>query len=147
MNAPRTAAAKLSTPPAHHYATGTLHRAIVSLPESMCPRHEPLHERIVFFDRPHGTPAGAHLETLLALAWNIDTAGWCADGRIYNIYSARELIFDIGASTDPDHRLFETGWGGPERIHFANPAHVDLLVAPRLHARLLAVLNHVHEVR
>ena len=37
--------------------------------------------------------------------------------RIYNVYSAQELI-DEGVSDDLELRLFETGWSGGRATHF-----------------------------
>jgi len=120
---------------------GRLYRAIVSLPPELCPLDEPLHERIVFFDGPRTDPAD-HLETLLAHAWNIQTTGWAEAGFIYNISPAFDLTQE-GLSEDPGARLFELSWGGPEGIGYADPARVDLFVAPVLKARLQANLEQL----
>lgn len=126
-------------PQPHLMARGRLYRAIVSLPHELCPRNEPLHERIVFFEGPFTDPAG-HLETLLAHVWNIETTGWAEDGYIYNISPAFNLT-EEGASEIPGARLFELSWGGPEGIGYADPARVDLFVAPMLKACLEAALK------
>lgn len=125
-------------PRAHILANGRLYRAIVSLPEGMCPKGEPLHERIVFFDGPCTQPV-EHLETLLAHAWNTQTTGWAEDGFIYNVEPAFDLI-EQGVSADLDARLFELSWGGPEGVGYADPARVDLFLAPVLKARLQTAL-------
>lgn len=122
----------------HYAAQGRLYRAIVSLPERLCPRDELLHERIVFFDGPT-VDAGPHLEKLLGAAWNVDTAGWCGAGWIYNLRSASDLI-EENESADIDARLFELSWGGPEGVGYAETARVDLFVAPVPKARLQAAL-------
>lgn len=128
--------------PAHYAARGRLYRAIVSLPQSLLPRDEPLHERIVFFDGPRDEREHEHLEALLRHAWNIDTSGWSEQGYIYNVQSAYGLT-EQNESADLDARLFELSWGGPEGIGYANPDRVDLFVNPVLKARLLAVLNRL----
>lgn len=126
---------------AHTLANGRLYRAIVSLPQNMCPKGETLHERIVFFDGPI-QEAGGYLEKLLAHAWHIDTADWCVNGNIYNIDPAFDLI-EQGEGADLDVRLFEIGWGGPQDVVYADPARVDLFVAPMLKARLQAALAQI----
>ena len=130
--------------PVRYLAQKELYRAIVSLPAALCPRDEPLHERIVFFDGPRENP-GEYLETLLAHAWHVDTIGWWTDGVIYNLASAAELTLE-NVSTDMDARLFELSWGGPERIGYADPARVDLFVAPRLKARLQTALDRLPKI-
>ncbi len=134
------AAPRRSTP--HHWqAKKRLYRAIVTLPQSMCPKGEPLHERIVLFDGPETNP-GEYLETLLAHAWHADTFGWSNDGSIYSLQSAAQLV-EEGLSEDLNARLFETGWGGAEPIGYANGSRVDLFVAPILKAALLETLARV----
>ena len=128
--------------PAYYAAQGRLYRAIVSLPQRLCPRDEPLHERIVFFDGPKQEHAATYLCDLLALAWGVDTTHWCEDGLIYNIQSAPELV-EQNESANIDARLFEMGWGGPEGVVYADPDRVDLLVAPVLKARLQSVLGQL----
>lgn len=132
---------RASPSPVHYAAQGRLYRAIVSLPERLCPPDEPLHERIVFFDGPR-TPdcAGAYLESLLFQAWGVGTANWCEDGLIYNIQSAQDLI-EQNESEDLDCRLFEMSWGGPEGVGYAHPNRVDIFAAPVLKARLQAALD------
>lgn len=125
-------------PPAHHLARQRLTRAIVSLPAHLCPKGEPLHERVIFFDAPRVKPA-EYLHTLLSHAWHTDVSAWPCDS-IYNLQSAAALV-EEGVSEDVDARLFEVGWGGPEGVTFADPARVDLFVSPVLKARLLGVLN------
>ena len=128
--------------PAHHLARQRLHRAIVSLPTKLCPKDEPLHERIVFFDGPRSN-AGEFLETLLAQVWHVNTDSWRIDGEIYNIQSADDLIAE-NVSDDTDKRLFEVSWGGPDGTTFANPDRVDIFTAPILKARLQAVLDDLN---
>lgn len=124
----------VQAPLIHHMARGRLYRAIASLPAALCPRDEPLHERVVFFDGPRENP-GEYLETLLGHAWHVDTLGWCADGYIYNLQSAADLI-EEGVSDDRNARLLETGWGGDAPIHYADQARTDFFVAPVMQARL-----------
>jgi hypothetical protein len=50
--------------------------------------------------------------------------------RIYNCYSARELI-DEGLSEDIGLRLFETGWGGGRAVSFVDEP-LFLVTAPAL---------------
>lgn len=133
--------AQAPTPPkpqAHLLAHGRLYRAHVSLPQALCPIGEPLHERTVFFDAPHSDPA-AHLEKLLALAWNVPTTDWAEQGHIYNVTPACDLA-EEGLSEDHDQRLFETSWGGLEHMGFAQPDRVDIFAAPKLKRRLLDTL-------
>lgn len=126
--------------PAHYQAHGRLYRAIVSLPTSMCERDRPLQERWVFFDCPHSEVPHARIEALLALAWNIDTNGWCSNGLIYSIASACDLITQGDA--DDDTALFECAWGGPDGAQHVSPHDVDYFCTPRVRARLeLALLQ------
>lgn len=127
--------------PAHYLTHGRLYRAIVSLPPRMCERDRPLQERWVFFDCPTAcnNPC-TRLEALLALAWNVDTAGWGEAGYIYNICAARELI-DRG-DADDDTALFECEWGCEGTKHVA-PGDVDYFVPPLVRARLEAALARV----
>ncbi|MFZ3120053.1 MAG: hypothetical protein WA159_17265 [Variovorax sp.] len=125
----------------------TLFRAFVSLPAELCQRDRPLQERTVFFEAEYdyaqqsNTGAARALEQLLALAWGVDTTGWCEDGLIYNIWRDRELLDNAyGDDSDGDKRLLEIGCG-PEGICYAKAADVDLFVTPRNHARLDAALN------
>lgn len=135
--------AKVAAPKtqAHYAARGRLYRAIVSLPQSLLPHDEPLHERIVIFDGPRENWHG-HLHTLLAHAWNTDTIDWCGDGYVYNVTSAYDLT-EQNESADIDARLFELSWGMHDGIGYAAPDRVDLFVNPVLKARLLAVLNRL----
>lgn len=132
-------------PPIASLGNGTLHRAIVSLPPRMTEPDRPLQERIVFFESPTGpSRSGEHLEKLLAAAWCVDTTGWCERGFIYNINTAAEQYsYAFGPESTGELRLFETGRGGEvglavvrDRIHYARAADVDLLVSPRVAARL-----------
>ncbi|WP_159917849.1 hypothetical protein [Pantoea sp. 18069] len=143
--AKRSTAARSAAPaiaPAHFLAHGRLHRAIVSLPQHMCPSDEPLHERIVFFDVPSPGNAGLYLVTLLAAAWNVDAEDWRENGLVYNVRPARDL-FEEGMSADENARLFEMGWDGPQGVSYAEPRRVDLFVAPALKARLQATIDHL----
>lgn len=123
---------------------GHLFRAIVSLPEAMCPAGETFHERIVFFTTPADTVASREecLENLLSQVWNITAYGWCMCGHIYNITSEGVLVWD-GVSMEADVRLFEVGWSKSQGAIFADPAQVDLLVAPALKLRLQSALAKV----
>lgn len=124
-----------------------LHRAIVALPAALCERDRPLQERIVFFEALSQATCAHALEALLAAAWCVDTTDWCERGYIYNITSAVEkLDYAVGEATG-DLRLFETGCGGdgdyavgPDRIHYACSADVDLFVTPRMATRLRTAL-------
>lgn len=136
----RSVGAALRPFPAHYQAHGRLYRAIVSLPLHMCDRDRPLQERRVFFDCPTAINPCARLETLLALAWNIDTAGWGEIGYIYNIYEASELIAQNDA--DDDTALFECQWGCEGTRHVAS-CDVDYFVPPLVRARLEAALARV----
>lgn len=130
-----------------------LYRAIVSLPHHMA--SEALDERIVFFESKTEQGVGAHLEALLAMAWCVDTKGWCEDGFIYNINSARELheqSFNDGERSDL--MLFETGAGGkgieaigPNRTHYARADSVDMFVTPRVAKRLRDALEAIELAR
>jgi hypothetical protein len=55
------------------------------------------------------------------MAQAIAALDWCtredAAERLYNIYSARELL-ENGVSADPLTRLFETGWCGGRAVSF-----------------------------
>lgn len=108
----------------------TLYRAFVALPDSMAP--DSRQERTVFFEAPAKTP-GAHVEKLLATAWNVSTDNWQEDGLIYNIASERAM-FEAGIA-EGDARLLETGFGSGA-IRYAKPSDVDLFVTPRTRARL-----------
>lgn len=129
---------------------GTLHRAIVSLPDSMCEESR-LEEKVVFFEVPPGVQASTRLAQLLALAWCVDTEGWVDQGYIYNTHSLYELRHDSEAPDD--HRpyyLFETGAGGeqglgPYRTHYAKPDHVAFFVTPRVAKRLEAAVGDIQE--
>lgn len=121
-------------------AQGQLFRAIVSLPQHLCPRSEPLHERIVFIDAPTRSHAAQRLTSVLDAAWSVESETWFDDGLIYNLQSAHDLV-DEGLSEALDARLFELSWGGPEQIGYAQPGRVDLFLAPVLKARLQAVLD------
>ena len=138
---PSAESAQRKTTPHHWKAKKRLYRAIVTLPQSMCLKGETLHERIVLFYCPESNP-GEYLETLLAHAWHADTFGWSNDGSIYNLQSAAELV-ESGLSEDLNARLFETSWGGEERIGYASSSRVDLFVAPTLKDALLETLGRV----
>lgn len=140
--APRVAAPPASpTFPAHHAAHGRLYRAIVTLPEAMCSRHLAFQERWVFFDCPNAVPPTERLELLLALAWNVDTAGWTAIGSIYNVTSARDLIEENDGHDDT--ALFECAWGGAEGVQHVSRDDVDLFVPPTVRERLEAAMTRI----
>ena len=98
-----------------YMAQGQLFRAIVTLPQHLCPRSEPLHERIVFFDAPTRSHAVQRLTHLLDAAWSVESENWFDDDLAYNLQSAHDLV-DEGLSEALDARLFEISWGGPEEI-------------------------------
>lgn len=131
---------------------GKLYRAIVALPDFMTELDQPLQERVVFFEVPHGVDyAGYHLESLLAKVWCVDTLNWCNRGTIYNIFTVAELekwAFDRVQINDLT--LFEIGAGGdginaicPNRIHYARVGRVDLFVTPRVARRLQDALDTI----
>lgn len=134
---------------------GILHRAIVALPSCMVGADRPLQERVVFFEAPSEFAAAAHLERLLASAWCTDTTQWAERGHIYNVEAVRERLHDERSSSfaEPaagELRLLDTGCGGdgpgavgPDRIHFARAADVDLFVTPRVAERLRALLAQI----
>jgi hypothetical protein len=131
-----------------------LYRAIVSLPQQMA--GEALEERIIFFESKTDQGVGAYLESVLEKVWCIDTKGWCDDGYIYNINSARELHEQsLNDSAGPsDLMLFETGGGGngieaigPNRTHYAQADAVDMFVTPRVARRLRDALDAIELAR
>lgn len=130
--------------PIYLQAHNRLYRAIVSLPDGLCPPDEPLHERIVFFDCPRDNHPGRFLQELLTKVWNTSTFGWIDCGLIYNLQSGYQLT-EEGMSDDLDARLLETGWGGEQRITYADPARTDFFVAPALRAQLLALQARVSQ--
>jgi hypothetical protein len=64
------------------------------------------------------------------------------EDRIYNCYSARELIED-GASEDIELRLFETGWSGDRAVSFVD-APLFLVAAPALIRKWATVAEVAH---
>ena len=130
-----------------------LYRAIVSLPQHMA--SEGLDERIVFFESNTEQGVGAYLEGLLAMVWCVETKGWCEDGYIYNINSARQLHEQSFNDGEPsDLMLFETGGGGngieaigPNRTHYARANSVDMFVTPRVARRLRDALEAIELAR
>lgn len=130
-----------------------LYRAFVSLPQHMA--SEALDERIVFFESKTEQGVGTYLEGLLAMVWCVDTKGWCEDGYIYNISSARELHEQSFNDGEPsDLMLFETGAGGsgieaigPNRTHYARADSVDMFVTPRVARRLRDALEAIDLAR
>jgi hypothetical protein len=131
-----------------------VYRAIVSLPENMT--SGTFEERIVFFESKTEQSVGAHLEALLEKVWCVDTKGWCEDGHIYNINSARELHEQsLNDTAEPsDLMLFETGAGGkgieaigPNRTHYAQADVVDMFVTPRVARRLRDALDAIEMAR
>ncbi len=134
---------------------GILHRAIVSLPPRMTEPDRPLQERIVFFEAPTVPGcSGKYLENLLAAAWCVDTSGWYEKGFVYNINTAAEQFsYAFGPESTGELRLFETGRGGevglavgPDRIHYARATDVDLLVSPRVAARLHELSDMIEDL-
>lgn len=113
-------------------------------------------ERVVFFESKSELAVGRHLEAILEAVWCVDTKGWCEDGHIYNICSARELHEQsLGDTSAPnDLMLFETGAGGtgieaigPNRTHFAHADTVDMFVTPRVARRLRDALEAIELAR
>lgn len=147
--------------PSHHIrqpatlsGNARLYRAIVTLPQHMA--SGAFEERIVFFESKSDQSAGLCLESLLEKVWCVDTKGWCEDGCIYNINSARELhessLNDEGKPSDL--MLFETGAGGngieaigPNRTHYAQADMVDMFVTPRVARRLRDALDAIELAR
>lgn len=116
-----------------------LWRATVTLPRAFRPQDR--EERWVFFEPPKGDLPQAHIEALLALAWNISTTGWCDCGLIYEVTAACDLI-KLGDAED-DTALFECEWGCEGTKHVA-PADVDFFCSPRVRARLEQALLQAH---
>lgn len=140
--------------PATLAGNARLYRAIVSLPQHMT--NGSFEERIVFFESRIDKNVGAYLESLLEKVWCIDTAGWCEDGYIYNINSARELHEQSSndSAGPSDLMLFETGSGGvgiqaigPNRTHYAQADVVDFFVTPRVARRLRDALEAIELAR
>lgn len=140
--------------PATLAGNARLYRAIVSLPERMT--NGRLEERVVFFESQTEEGVGAHLEALLEKVWCVDTKGWCEDGYIYNVNSARELHEQsVNDTNGPnDLMLFETGAGGngieaigPNRTHYAQADVVDMFVTPRISRRLRDALDAIELAR
>lgn len=137
--------------------TGSLHRAIVELPEALTTPEYPLQERVVFFEVPANREDGrTYLRELLSKAWAVDTADWAHHGLISGVASLHELVTQsFGDSAHEDIRLFETGAGGNgpeavgfERVHYARAHTVDLFVSPRVAARLneaMAVIEAMYQ--
>lgn len=141
--------AKVKAPPPiplESLGNGLLFRAIVSLPDHMCESGNLFQERIVFFEAPYIVgERGRHLEKLLSTAWYADTRNWLENGTIYNLCSSHELRENaFGPEGSGDLRLFEVGGGqggiGPDRIHYARLANIDLFVTPKV-ARCLRSLS------
>ncbi|WP_457425623.1 hypothetical protein [Roseateles sp. P5_E7] len=130
-----------------------LHRAFVSLPDALTSRDRPLRDRKVFFEAPLNADRHAYLEQLLASAWCTDTTDWADRGYIYNCESAYDMASASFAAGDDvgDLCLFETGAGGdmgvgPERIHYARAADVDLFVPPLTADRLRSTLEIIERM-
>ncbi len=131
-----------------------LHRAIVSLPDSLTDRERPLQDRIVFFEAPTGVHPLTHLEQLLALVWGVDTTDWTDRGYIYNRECACDALqeaIDAGDDVSDDIFLFETGAGGdigigPLRVHYARTPKVDLFVTPLRAERLRRALDRIEQL-
>jgi hypothetical protein len=128
---------------------GMLYRAVVAVPDKLA-AGERYDERIVFFQSPTDADAANVIEDLLALAWGVDTYGWCEHGSIYNVTSAPDLAKQSDASqADTDYLyLLKTSWGptvgvGTSGIGYARDHQVDLFVTPRHTKRLRAALARV----
>jgi hypothetical protein len=132
-----------------------LYRAIVSVPDALCPRSEPLHERIVFFECWPPDKPSHRLERLLAEVWSTDTSGWANTGWIYNVCPAHELLERRFNEDAPrDLALFETGATNgdfpntaPNGVLYARRGSVDLFVRPELGQALAGVLWEVEILR
>lgn len=140
--------------PATLAGNARLYRAIVSLPRNMT--SGTFEERIVFFESRSDQYVGLYLEGLLEKVWCVDTKGWCEDGCIYNINSARELHeSSLNYEGVPnDLMLFETGGGGDgieaigtKRTHYAQADVVDMFVTPRVARRLRDALDAIELAR
>ncbi|RQP98862.1 hypothetical protein [Burkholderia stagnalis] len=129
-------------------ATGVLYRAFVAVPAALCRSGRTYDERTVFFEAPRGSDEAAHLEQVLAHAWCVDTQGWTEEGAIYNIFSAAEL-YESKPDPADDLRLLDIGGGadgvGPAKACYARTPDVDLLVTPRVAARLRELLATVEQ--
>jgi hypothetical protein len=131
---------------------GTLHRAFVALPRSLCEPGDSMQERNVFFEAPSLTGRGQHLAHLLAAVWGEETADWVERGFIYNTKSVTELIrVAFGDHMTGELRLLEVGAGGlsglgEHRILYARHADVDLFVSPRVATRLRQLLAQVERM-
>lgn len=133
--------------------TSWLHRAIVSVPESLSRDGG---DRVVFFDTPkHDTPAGNFLQQLLAQLWDVDPAE--LDQCIYNVEGEYDLAGRAYGGNDlmrGDLCLLETGAGGhpphavgPKHIHYAEADKVDLYVTTRHAQRIRQALQRVELMR
>lgn len=139
--------------PVHLLGKGSLHRAIVDLPDGMTERDRPIQCRIVFFEVPAGAHPSSHLVKVLSATWCIDAADLAERGLITNVQSAHELLRENGIEAPGDLGLFVTGAGGPslpavgpERLHFARTHDVDLFTTPRVTARLQELLTAIEDL-
>ena len=133
-----------------------LYRAIVDLPDCLAAPDRSARSRIIFFESSSGMRPEQQLERLLAVAWGLDTSCWFERGYAYNLSSARDrLTGDESFVEDEggDLRLFDIGAGGdgldavgPDRIHFARAADVDLFTTPRVAERLQACLVEIERL-
>lgn len=87
------------------------------------------------------------MTSIMAVIWRLCWQGHGASirstgaqGYIYNIYSAAELLSEASnAGHENDLTLFEIGCGGngidavgPDGVHYARTSEVDLFVTPRV---------------
>lgn len=139
--------------PVHLLGKGSLHRAIVDLPDDMTERDRPIQCRIVFFEVPAGAHASSHLAKVLSAAWCVDAVALAERGLITNVQSAQELLHENGIDAPDDLGLFVTGTGGPslpavgpERLHYARTHDVDLFTTPRVVTRLQELLAAIEDL-
>lgn len=143
----------LDSTPVHLLGKGSLHRAIVDLPDGMTERDRPIQCRIVFFEVPPGAHPSSHLVAVLSANWCIDAARMAERGLITNVQSAYELLHENGHESAGEFGLFVTGAGGPslpaigpDRLHYARLHDVDLFTTPRVVARLQELLAAIEDL-
>jgi len=128
----------------------TLHRAIVTISGRLCTQGRSVQERIVFFEAPcEGLQSTFReacyvLERLLHAAWNVDTAGWCELGTVWDIKAHHELL--ARGTSSGDLRLLELGWSGVSPV-FAKAENVDAFVTPRWRLKLDAAWRRLEDLQ
>lgn len=95
-------------------------------------------EVTVFFEHlgpPFADRASSRLRFALAAVWRAPTESV----DFYNLYSEQDLLGDhaFGPAETGDARLLETGAGGEDPIHYAQPESTLLLLRPDALARLV----------